>query len=181
MLFWVHERLTLLPRPLSAFWTIGKNGHCVNIRVLGINAGIFQTVADLLVTILPIPMVMNLQLPTRQRAGVVFLLSLGFIATAASAVRIYYIWKALFSTYDVTWDGYPAWISAAIEIDLGIIVACVPALRTFVLRYTAGKERVPLSGNSRSRDEEMVEPYEVAEIAAEKSAGDRSSAVAGPS
>jgi hypothetical protein len=37
-----------------------------------------------------------------QRIATAFLLSLGFIATAASGVKTYYTWKALIETYDET-------------------------------------------------------------------------------
>lgn len=133
--FRLAGKLIFHRRPLSAFWTLGSKGHCVNIQSLGLAAGIIQTTGDFLVTVIPIPMVMRLKLPRRQRIGVIVLFSLGFIVTAAGIVRTYYISRALFQTYDETWDGYPAWISGAIELDLGLICACAPALRTLFSTY----------------------------------------------
>jgi hypothetical protein len=52
-----------------------------------LGAGILNCVLDLLVTTLPIPMVMRLQMRRRQQMGVIFLLSLGFIVTIAGIVR----------------------------------------------------------------------------------------------
>lgn len=85
--------------------------------------GIINCVADLLVTVLPIPVVMKLKMPMRQRVGVVCLLSLGFIVTIAGVVRTYYIWKSLVDSYDQTWFAYPLWIAAAVEIDLSVVSA----------------------------------------------------------
>lgn len=78
---------------------------------------------------------MKLKLPLRQRIGVLILLSLGFVVTAAGIVHTYFIWRALIDTYDVSWYTYPLWIAAAVEIDLGLLCACAPALRTFITTY----------------------------------------------
>lgn len=50
-------------------------------------AGIVNCVADLLVTVLPIPMIMRLKMPLQQRLSVCVLLGLGIIVTAAGIVR----------------------------------------------------------------------------------------------
>lgn len=49
--------------------------------------GIINCVSDLLTTVLPIPIIMKLQMPLRQRIGVCFLLCLGFIVTIAGVIR----------------------------------------------------------------------------------------------
>ena len=77
--------------------------------------------SDLLTTILPIPIVMRLQMPLRQRIGVCVLLCLGFVVTVAGALRTYFIWRSLIDSWDQTWYAYPLWIAAAIEIDLAVV------------------------------------------------------------
>jgi hypothetical protein len=49
------------------------------------------------------------------------LLGLGFIVTCAACVRSYFVWKAMIDSYDETWYCYGLWISAAVEIDLGVV------------------------------------------------------------
>lgn len=134
--------------PVSAYWTIGSTGHCLDEGAVTLAAGIINCTADLLVTVLPIPTVMRLKLPLRQRIGVVILLSLGFIVTIAGIVRTYYIWRALIDTYDESWYTYPLWIAAAVEIDLGLLCACAPALRTLFTTYfpNAGSYASRVSG-----------------------------------
>ena len=58
-----------------------------------LGGGVVNSVTDLWVTILPIPIVMRLQMPLRQRVGVCVLLCMGGIATLAGVVRTYYTWK----------------------------------------------------------------------------------------
>lgn len=77
--------------------------------------------ADLLCTILPIPAVMRLRMPLRERIGVCFLLSAGIVVTIAGIVRTYFVYQGLVATYDETWYTYPLWICAAIEIHLAVV------------------------------------------------------------
>jgi hypothetical protein len=111
-------------------------------------AGVMSCVADLLCTCLPIPIIMRLHMPLRDRIGVVVLLSAGIIVTIAGILRTVFIWEALIGTYDESWHTYPLWICAAVEIDLAVvgsaspianrniadnspqICACVPAMKT---------------------------------------------------
>ena len=83
--------------------------------------GAINSFSDLLTTVLPIPMVMRLQMPLRQRIGVCILLCLGIVVTIAGSIRTYYTWKALISSWDETWFAYALYIAAAVELDLGLV------------------------------------------------------------
>jgi len=86
-----------------------------------LGGGIINCFSDLLTTMLPIPIVMRLQMPMRQRVGVCILLCLGLIVTIAGIIRTYFIWKSLIATFDEPWYAYPLWIAAAVEIDLAVV------------------------------------------------------------
>ena len=86
-----------------------------------LGGGVINSVSDLLTTVLPIPIVLRLQMPLKQRIGVCILLCLGFIVTIAGSIRTYYTWKSLLDSWDETWYAYPLWIAAAVEIDLGLV------------------------------------------------------------
>ena len=97
-------------------------GHkCLDEGTATLIVGIFNCIADLLTTVLPIPLVVRLKMPVRQRFGVCMLLCLGVLVTVAGIVRTYYIWKSLINSWDETWFSYPLWICAAIEIDVGVV------------------------------------------------------------
>jgi hypothetical protein len=83
--------------------------------------GIFNCVADLMTTMLPIPLIMRLRMPLKQRIEVSVLLGLGVVVTVAGVVRTYFIWKSLIDSWDTTWLSYPLWIAAAIEIDVAVV------------------------------------------------------------
>ena len=90
---------------------------------------IINCVADLITTLLPIPLVMRLKMPLRERIGVCILLSLGVIVTVAGIVRTYYIWQSLINSWDETWFSYPLWICAAVEIDVAVVSLLAIQLR----------------------------------------------------
>lgn len=117
--------------PVQAYWVFPPMaGHkCLDEGTATLIVGIFNCCADLLTTVLPIPLVVRLTMPVRQRLGVCMLLCLGVLVTVAGIVRTYYIWQSLINSWDETWFSYPLWICAAIEIDVGVICACAPALK----------------------------------------------------
>lgn len=83
--------------------------------------GIVNTVADFVVTVVPIPLIMRLRMPKPERIGVIVLLSLGFFITLAGIIRTYYIWLALVHTKDASWYSYPLFVAATVEVDVGIV------------------------------------------------------------
>jgi hypothetical protein len=123
--------------PVSDYWKLGGSTKCIDEGKATLAVGIINCFADALVTVLPMPMVINvcrfegfgigrltreqLNMPHRQRIAVIILFGLGFIVTIAGAVRTYYIYESLIVSYDETWYAYPLWIAAAVEIDLGVV------------------------------------------------------------
>jgi hypothetical protein len=110
-------------RPVQAYWQFPNviEGQCLDEGISTLACGVVSCFADLQCTLLPIPAIMRLSMPLRQRIGVCVLLSAGIIVTIAGTIRTYFIWKSLIDTYDETWYTYPLWICAAIEIDIAVV------------------------------------------------------------
>ena len=89
--------------------------------------GTFMTIMDLVVTAVPVPIIMKLQMPIRQRLGVQVLLSLGLIVCLVGGVRIYYTWDCFVnpSSFDESWSSYPLYLCATIEVDLGVVCGII--------------------------------------------------------
>jgi hypothetical protein len=83
-------------------------------------AGIINTFTDFCVVSIPIPVVLKLRLPLRQRLFCAILFGAGFIVCIAGAARIVYTYQ-LNTSYDKTWLFYPTWICGTIELYLGIV------------------------------------------------------------
>lgn len=109
-------------------------GHCLPEGSVTLAAGVINIANDVLTAVVPIPLIMRLKMPLRQRIGVCVLFGLGFIVIVAGSVRTYYIHLGLMQSYDETWYAYPLWIAAAVEIDVGVV--SIPKARWLLLSLT---------------------------------------------
>ncbi|PSN60475.1 hypothetical protein BS50DRAFT_446649, partial [Corynespora cassiicola Philippines] len=123
--------------PVEDYWSFSADpNNCVDEGAALVASGAITSFSDFLCTIFPIPIVLKLNLPLRQRVALAVLFSLGFVVTGAGIVRCYYSYQSLIAEYDVTWYGYPLWIATAIEVHLGIICASVPPLRPLLSKIS---------------------------------------------
>jgi hypothetical protein len=107
--------------PVSEYWTLSfEPQQCINEAIHLLVAGIINTFNDFCVVMIPIPVVLKLRLPLRQRIFCAMLFGAGFIVCIAGAVRIYFFYQ-LDTTYDKTWLSYPTWICGTLELYLGIV------------------------------------------------------------
>ncbi|SMY24383.1 unnamed protein product [Zymoseptoria tritici ST99CH_1A5] len=148
--------------PVQAYWVFPPiaGSKCMDEGTTTLTIGIFNCLADLTTTLLPIPLVMRLKMPLKQRIEVCFLLGLGFVVTIAGIVRTYFIWKSLIDSWDTTWYSYPLWIAAAIEIDVAVICACAPALKPLIHQPIARMTSIisMTFGSLRSPDSSRHDP-----------------------
>lgn len=49
-----------------------------------------------------------------------FLFTLGFLSCFAGIIRTYYMWRVT-QVWDQVWHSYPVWVSAAVELYIGIV------------------------------------------------------------
>jgi len=126
--------------PIHAYWEFPTpaSAKCLNEAACTLAGGIVKTFVDLLITTIPIPLILRMQMERRQRYAVIVLLSLGYLVTAAGAVRSYYTYRVFYNNYDLTWYQYPAFLAAAVENDVAIICACVPTLRPLLPHIFGG-------------------------------------------
>ncbi|CZS91388.1 uncharacterized protein RAG0_02028 [Rhynchosporium agropyri] len=120
----------------SAYWTITfEPQHCISEAKNTLAAGINNTIGDVAVVLLPIPLIWRLKLPFQQQIIIFVLFGAGFLVTVASIMRTYYLYKVN-TTWDKTWVAMPAWISSSVELYLGIICASIPATKKFFSRIS---------------------------------------------
>ena len=104
------------------------------------------------------PIFLKLRLSKKQRAGLICLFGIGLLVVAAGALRLYFTLAAL-KSYDVTWKGFPMWLCTAVEVNLGMVCACVPTLKPiFRSSETAVNHRT--SGEEVLTDDQAVERAE---------------------
>lgn len=135
-------------------------GVCLNTLPIWYFSSGMSMATDILIFCIPIPSVLKLQLPLRQRIVVLGIFCLGFlydgclpphrekdkvtaIANAASSVCIISVYrmftlKAGVISQDPSWENIGAAIWSSIELNVSIIASTLPTLRPLVARILPG-------------------------------------------
>lgn len=120
--------------PVSLYWhwvdRFANTPDCKNEATAAVIAGAMNGITDLIVTILPMFLIYKLKLPLHQRWAIGVLLSLGFLVTIVGVVRTYFMWYTLASK-DMTWNSFPLWIVATLEIALMVRPVAFDASRGY--------------------------------------------------
>jgi len=121
--------------PISYSWNGWKGNfgdrRCINLNALVYAASAFNITQELLLIILPLPLLVRLKLSTRQRINVVVLFSLGVFNLITSCIRLRFIVRFARSA-NPTWDYIDTFIWTSIEMSVSVIVPCLPILRAWL-------------------------------------------------
>ncbi|KAK0653064.1 hypothetical protein B0T16DRAFT_110725 [Cercophora newfieldiana] len=123
--------------PVHAAWDFTVEGsQCITfVNFLYANAAI-STVADVVLVVAPLPFFWSLSLPLRQRLVICVLFGVGFIALAASVVRIRFLRDV--QGLDVTYYLVSPLNMTIIECSLGIICISIPPMRPLFKKLAPG-------------------------------------------
>ncbi|KAI2615379.1 hypothetical protein GGR54DRAFT_613218 [Hypoxylon sp. NC1633] len=120
----------LICRPIQAAWDSQVRGSCGNQTVAYVIIEVYGLAIDVVITSLPIPMVLGLQLPMRERCRVILLLSVGMLVTVITGLRIAALHKV--NTPDFSYDqGYLGLLSTLGAL-IGVTCCCGVSLNAFV-------------------------------------------------
>ncbi|KFZ24156.1 hypothetical protein V502_01368 [Pseudogymnoascus sp. VKM F-4520 (FW-2644)] len=117
--------------PVDRAWNKSKPGHCYNLVDAWYSNAVFSITTDFLILLLPMHMVYKLQRARREKFLFYAVFGFGFFITFTSIMRFFALKSAKNpdTTYDIT-SGF--W--SVIEINVGVIVICLPTLRTLLSR-----------------------------------------------
>lgn len=118
--------------PISRAFNKLIPGTCINIAHFWYaNAG-FSVATDLLILLMPMPLVYQLQIPRVQKIALVLVFALGGFVVITSCLRMTTIDIAAKSP-DTTFDiGSTMW--TMIEMNVAIVCACLPMVRPLIVR-----------------------------------------------
>ncbi|KAJ6256807.1 LOW QUALITY PROTEIN: hypothetical protein Dda_8675 [Drechslerella dactyloides] len=133
-----------------AYWNDPIGAKCIDRSASFIAGGILIIITDVIVLLLPVPVIWKLKLPLRSRLGVIGIFSLGLFACIASVNRIILASEVTNSTNgDVTYTNAKnlsgTW--SLLEVNIGIIASCVPAIKAL---FVHGSERSGMTNRSRT-------------------------------
>ncbi|CAN8104518.1 unnamed protein product [Discula destructiva] len=121
----------------KSFNVLVTEGRCLNSAALYIATAAVNILSDVILFILPIVIVSGLQMPLKEKAGLVFIFGIGSATIITSILRAALL-PALLSSKDPSWDvAHPA-LLIVIESNLIIICGMLPTLRKF-FRHVAPK------------------------------------------
>jgi len=127
-----------IAKPLAAVWDHSiPDATFMDITVA--QTSIYVTAAmtiltDVILSLTPIAFIMNIQRPVREKVALAFVMGLGVIASIASIVK-----TTLVKNYGITGDdlmdsvGITTW--SVLEMQLGIIAACIPTLKQLFEKF----------------------------------------------
>jgi fucose permease len=126
----------------AAYDPFTDKSKCLSIVTLYLCSAPVNIFTDLAILVLPIPVLTGMRLPSRQKIILVFTFSLGIFVTIIDVVRIYYLQKAaqdqikaydrLGTSADFAYNAATAFLWSAVEVNVGIICACIPTMKPLI-------------------------------------------------
>ncbi|KAK0938777.1 hypothetical protein LTR29_009627 [Friedmanniomyces endolithicus] len=114
--------------PVHRAWDRRIPGHCLNNEAFWYSHAAFNIFFDIVVFIMPIPLIRTLKLARGQKTGLISIFCLGAFVIAAAVVRMVMLRDSAGST-DPTWGSTIALYWTEIEANTSVICCCLPALR----------------------------------------------------
>ncbi|KAL4809832.1 hypothetical protein BDV18DRAFT_150340 [Aspergillus unguis] len=121
-------------RPIAKAWNAALPGSCVDQNGLYAATAVTNTVTDVALIVVPVPVVFSLNMPTLQKVGLFMVFVVGCATVVTSIIRLVTLFPFLQTddkTYRIAWTDL--WIN--VEANFIIICACLPFLRHFLRRY----------------------------------------------
>ncbi|EEH33714.2 hypothetical protein PAAG_04763 [Paracoccidioides lutzii Pb01] len=152
-------------RPIELAWLRWDEtapGHCNDINMQGWTSAGFNIVLDFVTLALPLRELSQLELWRKKKIHICLMFSVGSFVTIVSILRLQTLLKFA-KSHNFTWDYVEMGYWSTIEIHVGIICACMPAMRSFFRRvfptlfsYTEHQKSGTFGTFSTSHDEVMM-------------------------
>ncbi|KAI4231901.1 MAG: hypothetical protein LQ352_008377, partial [Teloschistes flavicans] len=110
--------------------------------------GFCNVITDVVLIVMPIPLVWKMQVNLKKKLGVAMVFATGAFVCAVAIVRQYIAYNSGEGT-DPSWGIIPIKIWMAIEVNIAIIVACLPAISPLFKRIPLLASLIPSSIRSR--------------------------------
>ncbi|PVI02278.1 hypothetical protein DM02DRAFT_613098 [Periconia macrospinosa] len=147
--------------PIEKAW-LGPaiDGTCIDLKASFIGNAVPNILTDVAILCMPVAQVLKLQVTNAQRASLIFMFLLGGFVLCASAYRFATIMQ--FDIADTTGTLATACTWCVVEVASGIISACLPTLRPFMLLIssqfssTRNRSGKGLPSERRSNNTELI-------------------------
>ncbi|KFY95103.1 hypothetical protein V498_03520 [Pseudogymnoascus sp. VKM F-4517 (FW-2822)] len=138
-------------RPVSNTFNVHNDpAECIPIITLYLTSTPITIVTDVIILVLPIPMLTGMHMPRRQKNILVFTFALGIFVMIVDVIRVYFLQQAMIDVSSLAASptstiglgdekdfaftvSYPL-MWTAVEVNIGIVCACIPTLKPVVKR-----------------------------------------------
>ncbi|KAH0832583.1 hypothetical protein FOPE_01153 [Fonsecaea pedrosoi] len=123
--------------PVSLAWTSWDGEHegrCNNENAQAWAAAAVNIVLDVIILVMPLRLVMKLNLHWKKKLQIMIMLSVGACVIVVSALRLDTLFMFARSQ-NLTWDTTAFGYWSCIEMDVGVICACMPAMYSLFKYY----------------------------------------------
>ena len=119
---------------------------CIDIVTLYLSSAPVNIITDLALLFLPMPILTGMKLPRNEKLILIVTFSFGAFVAVVDVVRIAYLQDASLAqlqkhtgsevgqTGDFSWIASLSFMWSAVEVHVGIIVACVPGVKPLVVK-----------------------------------------------
>jgi fucose permease len=142
-------------RPVGAAWSspVPNTAKCTNIVTIYLSSAPLNIITDLAILFLPMPILTRMRLPKKQKIILVITFGFGIFVAVVDVIRIAYLQDAQRNTLqaaqqhssesgneqrntgDLAWFSSLSFMWSTVEINLGIMCGCIPALKPLVRRF----------------------------------------------
>ncbi|KAK6835985.1 Satratoxin biosynthesis SC1 cluster protein 4 [Apiospora arundinis] len=135
--------MTFICIPVYAYWDKSVPNVCLSDPVMQLTNSIGNIATDVMLLLLPMPVLWNLKLPPRQKWSVIGIFSLGFLTCIVSLLRVIFVFDHGPSS-DISFEGttITGWTIA--EVTTGLLASSLITLRPLMSKIS------PAAWRSRS-------------------------------
>ncbi|KAL9607714.1 MAG: hypothetical protein Q9167_007394 [Letrouitia subvulpina] len=109
------------------------HSHCIDIIALYLSSAPINIITDIALLFLPMPILTSMRLPRNEKLILIVTFSFGGFVAVVDVIRIAYLQKAsgpaITNREDFPWIASLSFMWSAIEVDVGIMCACVPGIK----------------------------------------------------
>ncbi|EHA56857.1 hypothetical protein MCOR27_003608 [Pyricularia oryzae] len=146
-----------LCRPIHFFWERWDGEHldgiCMDANAIGWANAAVSIALDLWMLALPLSQLGYLKLHWKKKVGVIIMFAVGTFVTVMSVLRLQSL-VSFANSDNPTWDNWDVVRWSTIEVNVGVICACLPPLRVLLIRAFP-----QLSGSTSNYPSQMNQNY----------------------
>ncbi|RYP63124.1 hypothetical protein DL771_009418 [Monosporascus sp. 5C6A] len=119
-------------RPVAGAWLAWDGEYeaqCISLNVIGWSGAAANIALDVATLALPMPELFRLSMSRRKKVQIIGMFALGFIDTIVAIIRLQSI-VTFDTSRNITQDFVEIGYMSTIEVPVGIVCACLPAIRS---------------------------------------------------